>query len=249
LINYSIINKIEDQHMPILDKWDLQLTTDQVLRAQGADPEVIRSRRPKLVKSTEEGLVRAEPLLQPLVLYEKYQVKAFMHERLELVPHNSDQGKHYLSSQLIGQKLSSAQEIIVVLCTIGSDLDNSVSSLFKVDPMIALAIDGVGSAAVEMLAIQACNYFEDQISNEGLKPTIPLNPGMVGWPVEIGQPQIFSLLDSESINVTLTESCMMIPNKSLSMVIGIGEGFSSTGSSCEYCSLKGICRYQNHYAE
>jgi len=235
--------------MPILDKWDLQLTTDHVLRAQGADPEVIRSRRPNLVISTEEALVKAEPLLQPLVLYEKYHVKAFTHERLDLVPHNDDQGKYTLSSQLIAQKLSSAQEIIVVLCTIGSDLDHSVSSLFKVDPIIALAMDGVGSAAVEMLAIQACNYFEKQIFNEGQKATIPLNPGMVGWPLEIGQPQIFSLLDSESINVSLTESCMMVPNKSLSLVIGIGEDVSSTGSSCEYCNLNGICRYQNHYAE
>jgi len=235
--------------MPILDKWDLQLTTDQVLRAQGADPEVIRARRPNLVKSTAEALVRAEPLLQPLVLFEKYQVKAFTHERLELVPHNSDLGKYYLSSQLVAQQLSKAQEVMVVLCTIGNDLDNSVSSLFKIDPIIALGMDGVGSAAVEMLAIQACNYFENQIINEGLKATIPLNPGMVGWPVEIGQPQIFSLLDSESINVSLTESCMMVPNKSLSLVIGIGEDVSSTGSSCEYCSLNGICRYQNHYAE
>ena len=235
--------------MRILDKWDLQLTTDQVLRAQGADPEIIRVRRPNLVKSTGEALVRAEPLLQPLVLYEKYQVKAFTHERLELVPHNSGHGKYYLSSELIAQKLSSAQEIMVVLCTIGSDLDNSVSSLFKVDPLIALAMDGVGSAAVEMLAIQACKYFEKQIFNEGQKTTMPLNPGMIGWSVEIGQPQIFSLLDSESINVSLTESFMMVPNKSLSMVIGIGEDVSATGTSCEYCSLKGICRYQNHYAK
>lgn len=235
--------------MPIFDKWDLQLTTDQVLRAQGADPEVIRARRPNLVKSTVEALVRAEPLLQPLVLFEKYQVKAFTHERLELVPHNSDPGKSYLSSQLVAQQLSKAQEVIVVLCTIGNELDNNISSLFKIDPLIALAMDGVGSAAVEMLAIQACNYFENQIINEGLKATIPLNPGMVGWPVEIGQPQIFSLLDSESINVSLTESFMMVPNKSLSLVIGIGEDVSSTGSSCEYCSLNGICRYQNHYAE
>jgi hypothetical protein len=235
--------------MPILDKWDLQLTIDHVLRAQGADPEVIRSRRPNLVKSTTEALIRAEPLLQPLVLYEKYQVKSFTHERLELVPQNSDQGTNNLSGQLISQKLSSAQEIIIVLCTIGSDLDSSISSQFKVDPILALAMDGVGSAAVEMLAIQACNYFEKQVFDQGLKATIPLNPGMMGWPIEIGQPQIFSLLDSESINVSLTESCMMVPNKSLSMVIGIGVDVSVTGSSCEYCSLKGICRYQNHYAK
>jgi hypothetical protein len=59
--------------------------------------------------------------------------------------------------------------------------------------MIALALDGVGSAAVEMLAIQACNYFEEKAKIDGLFTSMPLNPGMVGWPVDMGQPQIFSL--------------------------------------------------------
>ena len=78
---------------------------------------------------------------------------------------------------------------------------------------------------------------------------MPLNPGMVGWPLDIGQQQIFSLLDGEEINVSLTDSWMMVPNKSLSLVMGIGPNVSAYETSCEYCSLKGICKYQNHYAK
>jgi hypothetical protein len=137
---------------------------------------------------------------------------------------------------------------VVMIATIGSVLDETVSSIFKVDPVLAVALDGVGSAAVEKLAIMACNHFESQIKVNGLNTTIPLNPGMVGWPVDQGQLEIFSLLDSEQINVDLTESCMMIPNKSLSMVLGLGHDVSPVGSSCDYCTLKGTCKYQNHYA-
>jgi hypothetical protein len=233
--------------MPIIDQWDIQLTIDQVLRAQGADPDIIRSRRPNLVKSTEEAIVRGQSLLRPQVLYEKYEVKDFTHEHLELVAHNPHHGHYYLSGQLIAKHLAKAQAIIVMLCTIGRDLDNSVSQQFTIDPLVALALDGVGSAAVELLAIQACNYIENQVNNDGLKTTMPLNPGMVGWSVDEGQPQIFSLLDGEAIQVSLTDSWMMVPNKSLSLVMGIGTDISTSGSSCEYCSLKGICRYQNHY--
>jgi len=220
--------------MPILDHWYMQLTVDQVLRAQGADPDVIRSRRPNLVKTTEQAIIMGQALLKPLVLYEKYEVKGFTHERLELMQHSSDHRKHHLSGQLIAQHLARAQEILVMLCTIGSELDNSVSSLFNVDPMIALALDGVGSAAVEMLAIQASNHFENLMKNDGLNTTMPLNPGMVGWSVELGQPEIFSLLDCEEINVSLTDSWMMVPNKSLSLVMGIGKDVSAYGTSCEY---------------
>jgi hypothetical protein len=72
---------------------------------------------------------------------------------------------------------------------------------------------------------------------------------MIGWPLEIGQPEIFVLLDSEDIKVSLTDSCMMKPNKSLSMVIGISKMKSIMGNSCDYCSLQGVCRYQDHYAK
>jgi len=235
--------------MPILDNWKLQLTINDVLRAQGADPDVIRLRRPSLVKSTEDAIAIGIPLLHPRVLYEKYIVKGLVHERLELSSSSSSNGKSYLSGQLIAQHLARAQTIIVMICTIGSELDESVSSLFKIDPIIAIALDGVGSASVEMLAIQACNYFEAQAKDYGLNTTMPLNPGMVGWPVEQGQPQIFTLLDSDEIQVSLTESCMMTPNKSLSMVLGLGEDVSAIGLSCDYCNLKGVCKYQNHYAK
>jgi hypothetical protein len=234
--------------MPILDNWELQLTIDDVLRAQGADPSAIRLRRPSLVKSTEEAIAIGVPLLHPRVLYAKYAVKGLVHERLELISNSSSNGKSYLSGHLIAQHLARAHLIIVMVCTIGSELDESVSSLFKIDPIIGIALDGVGSAAVEMLAIQVCNYFEAQAKADGQNTTMPLNPGMVGWPLEQGQPQIFTLLESDEIQVSLTESCMMTPNKSLSMVLGVGEDVSAIGSSCDYCSLKGVCKYQNHYA-
>ncbi len=235
--------------MPVLDKWDLSITTDEVLRAQGADPDVLRVRRPALLASTDRAITSGSSILHPLVLFEKYSVKGLLHERLELNSNPGSPGKASLSGKLIAQHLARAQDVIVMLCTLGSELDDTVSSLFKVDPMRGLALDGVGSAAVEKLAIQACNYFEIQAQSAGLKTTMPLNPGMVGWSVEEGQPQIFTLLDSDQIQVSLTESCMMIPNKSLSMVLGIGTDVSAIGSSCDYCSLKGVCRYQNHYAK
>ena len=233
--------------MPILNQWEFPITPDDVLRSQGADPQAIKLRRPSLVKITENAIARGVPLLRPQVLYEKYPVNGLVHEHLVLDSDSSNSKKPYLSGQLIAKHLARSQAVIIMVCTIGSLIDEMVSSLFKVDPALAVAMDGVGSAAVESLAIQACNYFEDQVKSEGLNTTMPLNPGMVGWPVEQGQPEIFTLLDSEEIQVTLNESCMMSPNKSLSMVLGLGKEVSPVGTACDYCSLKGVCKYQNHY--
>ena len=235
--------------MPILDHWEIKLSLDDVLRSQGADPDVIRSRRPKLVAATEASIERGLPLLKPRVLYEKYAIKSLTHERLELSNHRSEGGKYYLSGPLIVQHLKRAEAVILVLCTIGRDLDDTLSSVFHTDPLTALALDGVGSAAVENLGLQACNYFEMQVKNDGLNTSLPLSPGMMDWPVEVGQPQIFSLLDCEEIQVSLTDSWMMVPNKSISMVLGVGIDLSASGATCDFCNLNGVCKYQNHYAQ
>jgi hypothetical protein len=235
--------------MPILDKWTISPTVDEVLRAQGADPDAIRSLRPAFIKSTEMAISIGVHLLHPVVLFEKYPVNKFVHDRLELTAGLLNHTKPYLSGPLIGQHLAQAKIVILMVCTIGRELDEVVSSVFKSDPKLGLALDGVGSAAVEMLAIQACNYFEAYAREDGYKTSMPLNPGMVGWDLSQGQLQIFTLLNGEEIHVSLTEACMMIPNKSLSMVLGLGNDLSAAGSSCDYCSLKGVCRYQNHYAE
>jgi hypothetical protein len=234
--------------MPILYDWTIALNIDDVLHAQGADPQVILTRRPALGATTQEALEKAKALLHPRVLYHEYPVKGLTHERLELIPSPPENGKYNLSGKLIAQHLASSKKIVVMVCTIGNELDETVGSLFQTNPLLALALDGVGSAAVEQLAIQACNHFEALAKADGLQTSMPLNPGMVGWPVSEGQAQIFSLVDGEEINVSLTDSFMMVPNKSLSMVLGIGTEFSAMGSSCNFCSLNGVCKYQNHYA-
>jgi hypothetical protein len=71
---------------------------------------------------------------------------------------------------------------------------------------------------------------------------------MEGWPVDQGQDEIFSLIDSKAVGVTLTPSHLMLPRKSLSMVIGVGEDILTQGTTCDYCSMKDTCRYQDHYA-
>ena len=70
--------------MTVLDKWDLRLDVDTVLRAQGADPAAIRKRNPRLVKSTERALDEGSLLLQPRVETRRLLVEDLRHERIKL---------------------------------------------------------------------------------------------------------------------------------------------------------------------
>jgi hypothetical protein len=69
---------------------------------------------------------------------------------------------------------------------------------------------------------------------------------MIGWPVDVGQPQIFNNLDAAAIGVTLNDSAQMVPRKSVSLVLGFAPTPFEAGSPCDFCALRNTCRYQHH---
>jgi hypothetical protein len=225
--------------VPILKEWNLALDADTVLWGQGADPAVVRARRPKLVAAAEKIIGEGRPLLAPAVLYERFAVVDLRHERLSLAG-------GALQGPLIADRLAAASEVIIAIGTVGNGLSQIISDRFQTDPVGALALEGLAAAATEALGEAACRYFETTAAGEGLQASIPLNPGMIGWPLEEGQQQIFSLIDASAIGVTLGAGSIMQPLKSISLVIGLGHNLDSSGQSCDYCSMRETCHYKNH---
>jgi hypothetical protein len=121
------------------------------------------------------------------------------------------------------------------------------NAVMSEDPVLGLALDGLGSAAAEALAAQVAHHFEDGAEAEGLQASLPLSPGMVGWPVAEGQAELFALVDPGQAGIRLTENGMMVPRKSVSFVLGIGAGLATHASACDFCNLRQTCRYQDHY--
>lgn len=227
--------------MPILHL-ELNIEVDDLLRAQGADPQIIRARRPAIVRAAEEALKSGRHLLEPLVIYETFAVEALRHERLILANGKS------LAGPLIAAQAGSAAQIVAMVCTVGPRLEAQAAELMRTNPLSALALDALGSAAAEVLAVTACNRIEAEAAAKGWQVSMPLNPGMIGWPIEQGQPELFALLDASQIGVCLNDGRLMKPLKSISLVMGIGANLKNTGRPCDYCTMSATCRYQNHYA-
>ena len=88
--------------MPVLRDWDLALDADKVLWGQGADPAIIRARRPMLAALAESVIEEGRPLLDPVVLYQRIPVAGHRHERLVLRgPRSSGRGDGSLLGSLI----------------------------------------------------------------------------------------------------------------------------------------------------
>ena len=68
----------------ILLDWQLAIDVDMVLRGQGADPEVIRQRRPRLVEIAQRAVDEGVTLIEPVAIYRTFAVESLRHERLNL---------------------------------------------------------------------------------------------------------------------------------------------------------------------
>ena len=229
--------------MPILENINFSISMNSVLRSQGADPKIIRERKPILLDYAKNAKEIGKPLLEPKILFQEFAIEKVGHERITL-----SNGK-YLKGQLISQHLSGAEKVLVILLTVGDKIENKINEIIFSDPVLGMALEAVGSASTEALANETCNYFDKEALNNNLETTIPLSPGMVGWSLENGQAEIFDLLDASEIGVELTTSSLMFPRKTLSLVIGVGKDLENHGDMCSYCAMNKNCQYKEHYSE
>ncbi len=224
--------------MRLWKDFHLALEVDDVLRGQGADPAVVRARRPALVQAAEQALEQGMARVQPAALVQEVRVLEHRHDRLLLA------GGGRLTGTRVAGHLAGAVRVAVALCTIGPALETEAARLMSVEPVLALALDGLGNAAVELVGQQVCGRIGESAHWEDLETSTPLSPGLKDWPVEVGQPQIFDLVQAERAGIQITPGGMMYPQKSISFVTGIGHKMAQT-HPCEACSLKQICRYRN----
>jgi hypothetical protein len=223
---------------PRLQQWLEGLDTDGVLRAQGADAARVRARSPRLVAVAERALKEGAALLEPRLTYRLLQVRRREPGGLVL------EGGGSLTGPLAAQTLSGSSSVVVVAATIGGRLEARVSRTFGLDLPYALALDGLGSHAVQTLSLSARNLARELAGRERLRATAPVSPGMAGWPLEAGQQEIFRLLDPVLSGVRLTAGGWMLPRKSLSMVFGLGTEAGGRGEICDACTSRDSCRHR-----
>lgn len=222
--------------MPVITDFPLALDTAYVLQGQGLDPA---RARPEIVAAAREALGEIQALLAPVALYDTVPVREFRHHTVIL-----EDGASF-AGELVAQALASATEIAPAVCTIGSALETRVSALFAAgNPLRALALDGAGIAALGQISRTVGERICTEARARGLRVGMRVSPGQEGWPLE-QQSVLFDLLPAQEIGVRLTESCLMLPRKSVSFAIGLGPEMQADATACDYCSKRDRCRWRD----
>ncbi len=223
--------------MEILLDFDLQLKTSRILGLLGGS-----SPKEERYLQVIQGMApRARELMEPVILYDLFPVE-------EIRPGEVVLKGATLRSKGLAKLWAQAQEVALILCTIGPALDEQVSAYFVAsDPLRGLVLDGIGNAALEELAEEACRLVAEVAKGKGWEASAPLSPGNLDWGLE-GQRLFFDLLPGKEIGVQLNESYLMVPLKSVSWAVALGRNLHPAAQAppCDYCSLAKTCRYRQN---
>jgi len=147
------------------------------------------------------------------------------------------EGSIIFKSQVVAQLLEQCQQAAIFLVTIGRYLEDTAAKLAR-DGLVlqAMVLDAMGSSAVEKVADYAQDRIKELAEAKGLVISRRLSPGYCDW--SIGQQRmLFSALTDNTVGVRLTRECLMIPQKSISGIIGIGppNGNVENYNPCNFC--------------
>jgi len=95
-----------------------------------------------------------------------------------------------------------------------------------------------GSVLAEEIAEQTHQAIGKEAKRQGMLITNRYSPGYCGWNV-VEQQKLFSFFPEKCCGITLTESSLMTPIKSVSGLVGLGQNVRFRDYTCELCSMKG----------
>lgn len=124
--------------------------------------------------------------------------------------------------------------------TLGLKFENKVKDLFdEGKPAEAYILDIAGSIAITKTGNLLWDEIRQDAAAKGFKKGLRRTPGCRGIEIETQQ-WIFDRLADPELGITLTESCMMVPRKSLSFLARFGGKLKGT-FSCRGCPQYSDC--------
>jgi len=162
-----------------------------------------------------EAMALGRDLAKPIACFCTHPVKEITDGRL-LIDSAFD-----ITSEKAAARMTGCAEIYLMAVTIGHDLDAKVAELSQSGDMTrAFLLNAYGSEAAEALMESLNREITRQVESRGMTTTKRYSPGYGDWPVT-AQRDLLGHLGAERIGIRLTESCLMIPEKSVSAIIGV----------------------------
>jgi hypothetical protein len=203
-------------------------TFDQVAREMGYRKDSMDGYFKMLA---EKELGSAASLIVPRGIYAEYDLQAIALDAGYFIAGDQE----FSPGPRILARIAKAREIVVFACTIGAEIGARIRSLAEEGSSVeAYMLDAIAALAADNVAEAVQRIAEKNASARGLGCTERFSPGYCGWPVS-AQEALFALLPRNPCGISLNASAMMIPEKSVSGVFGMGPGLRRAAYGCGGC--------------
>ncbi len=173
----------------------------EIYRFAGFPPKVLPPQN--ICAMAEECINQLRPYLRPNLVYETF-------PKTELEPIIS-------RSKNLSANLEGCQKVIMFAATIGAQVDAVIRSTQKIDAAKSGMLQATGAMFIESFV----DIFNKMVSTQNIRGTKPrFSPGFGDAPLEL-QKNFFALLPCSKIGLTLMDTLIMAPEKSVTAFIGI----------------------------
>lgn len=228
--------------MPISRDWNIEINQDSFMQEYGHTfARVLR--RPGMAEAFDETFREAAGLVEPVVAWDRFPVREMRHEKVILTD-----GRR-IGNGPVTTVMGGAEQVAIGVCTIGPRLPERVREHKDGgDALRSMLLDQLGTLAVAQLSQLFYQQLREDASCQGWQISTYLSPGESEWSVR-DQAVIFDLVDAAQIGVSLTETMLMKPIKSVSLMAGIGpRPMGVPGAThCDYCTMADRCPYHGKH--
>jgi len=193
---------------------EFDIDTEQVFNRMGYGTDGVPSARVEsLVKEYADNICH---IIEPSYSHVIRDINSVRGSRVFI------EGSVTFRSNVIARLLERCQKVAVFVLTVGGRLGEVVRQLSGDGLMVQAAVlDAIGSDTAETLAHVVQGIVGREAEADGLGISQRFSPGYCDWRVS-QQRMVFRAMGGDTAGVRLTDGCLMIPQKSISGIIGIG---------------------------
>ena len=148
-------------------------------------------------------------------------------------------GDKEIQSKSLGRSLRGCSKVVLFGATLGTEVDRMITRASLTNMASAVVLQACAAALLEEYCDDCQLKIGRELGEEGLYLRPRFSPGYGDFDISFQEPLIKMLDCAKTIGLTMTDSYMMTPTKSVTAVIGASETKENCHiKGCEACGKK-----------
>lgn len=141
-----------------------------------------------------------------------------------------------MKSKDIANHLAKSDKCVLMAASLGLEIDMRITYYSKVDVTKSLILDACASTAIEALCDDVEEIIRTEAYNHGYNITPRFSPGYGDLPITLQKPITQVLQTYPKMGLTVSESSIMLPRKSVTAIIGWQKETTAEIIKCKLCN-------------